>query len=62
MPGIVISPTQMTNDWAREHVAAAYAPSKTFNLAGLIGSFHVIYSSYLRDGSAVMVTQRTIMR
>ena len=42
-------PTQMTNDWAREHVAAAYAPSKTFNLAGLIGSFHVIYSSYLRD-------------
>ena len=42
-------PTQMTNDWAREHVAAAYAPSKTFNLAGLIGSYHVIYSSYLRD-------------
>ena len=30
-------------------MAAAYAPSKTFNLAGLIGSFHVIYSSYLRD-------------
>ncbi len=42
-------PTQMVNDWAREHVAAAYAPSKTFNLAGLIGSFHIIYSSYLRD-------------
>ena len=26
-----------------------YAPSKTFNLAGLIGSFHIIYSRYLRD-------------
>lgn len=42
-------PTQMTNEWARQHVAAAYAPSKTFNLAGLIGSYHVIYSDYLRD-------------
>ena len=42
-------PTQMVNDWAKEHVAAAYAPSKTFNLAGLIGSFHIIYSRYLRD-------------
>ena len=24
-------------------------PSKTFNLAGLIGSYHIIYSKYLRD-------------
>ena len=42
-------PTLMVNDWAREHVVAAYAPSKTFNLAGLIGSYHVIFSQYLRD-------------
>ena len=42
-------PTLMVNDWAREHAVAAYAPSKTFNLAGLIGSYHVIYSKYLRD-------------
>lgn len=42
-------PTQMVNDWAREHVVAAYAPSKTFNLAGLIGSYHIIYNKYLRD-------------
>ncbi len=42
-------PTQMVSDWAREHVIAVYAPSKTFNLAGMIGSFHVIYSDYLRD-------------
>lgn len=59
-------PTQMTNEWAREHVAAAYAPSKTFNLAGLIGSFHVIYSSYLRDricghGSATHYNEMNVL-
>ena len=41
-------PTQMVNDWAREHVIAAYAPSKTFNLAGLVGSYHIIYNEELR--------------
>ena len=24
-------------------------PSKTFNLAGLVGSYHIIYNKYLRD-------------
>ena len=42
-------PTLMVNDWAREHTVAVYAPSKTFNLAGLIGSYHIIYNKYLRD-------------
>ena len=28
---------------------ALYAQSKTFNLAGLVGSYHIIYNSYLRD-------------
>ncbi len=42
-------PTLMVNDWAREHTVAVYAPSKTFNLAGLIGSYHIIYNDYLRD-------------
>ena len=42
-------PTLMVNDWAREHTAAAYAPSKTFNLAGFVGSYHIIYNKYLRD-------------
>lgn len=42
-------PTQMVSDWAREHTVAVYAPSKTFNLAGLIGSYHIIYNKYLRD-------------
>ena len=29
--------------------AAMYAPSKTFNLAGLVGSYTVIYNPWLRD-------------
>ncbi len=28
---------------------ALYAPSKTFNLAGLVGSYHIIYNRCLRD-------------
>ena len=47
-PGHPHIPTQCVNDWAREHVCAAYAPSKTFNLAGLIGSYHIIYNEELR--------------
>ena len=42
-------PTQSISEDARKRTAAFYAPSKTFNLAGLIGSYHVIYSKYLRD-------------
>ena len=33
---------------ARERTVALYAPSKTFNLAGLVGSYHVIYNDALR--------------
>lgn len=29
--------------------AAFYAPSKTFNLAGLVGSYHIIYNPWLRE-------------
>ena len=42
-------PTQSVSAYAREHTAAFYAPSKTFNLAGLVGSYHIIYSDWLRD-------------
>ena len=48
-PGHPHIPTQMVNDWARAHTVAFYAPSKTFNLAGLVGSYHIIYDKYLRD-------------
>ena len=42
-------PTQSVNEDARMRTVAFYAPSKTFNLAGLIGSYHIIYNKYLRD-------------
>ncbi len=42
-------PTQMISQDARQRTVAVYAPSKTFNLAGLVGSYHIIYDPYLRD-------------
>ena len=42
-------PTQMVSEDARNRTIALYAPSKTFSLAGLVGSYHIIYNSYLRD-------------
>lgn len=42
-------PTQSVSEDARQRTVALYAPSKTFNLAGLIGSYHIIYNSWLRD-------------
>ncbi|MGN0563144.1 MAG: MalY/PatB family protein [Candidatus Heritagella sp.] len=42
-------PTQSVSQDAKMRTVAMYAPSKTFNLAGLIGSYHIIYNSYLRD-------------
>ena len=41
--------TQSVSSDARHRTIAVYAPSKTFNLAGLIGSYHVIYDECLRD-------------
>ena len=41
-------PTQSVSEYARENTVALYAPSKTFNLAGLVGSYHIIYDPVLR--------------
>ena len=43
------TPTQSVSEDARNRTIAIYAPSKTFNLAGLVGSYHIIYNSYLRE-------------
>ncbi len=42
-------PAQSVSEDARNRTVAVYAPSKTFNLAGLIGGYHIIYNGYLRD-------------
>lgn len=41
-------PTQSVSDDAKMRTVAFYAPSKTFSLAGLIGSYHIIYNEDLR--------------
>lgn len=43
------TPTQSVSSYARQHTAAFYAPSKTFNLAGLVGSYSIIYDRWLRE-------------
>lgn len=42
-------PTQSISEDAKKRTVAMYAPSKTFNLAGLIGAYHIIYDKRLRD-------------
>ena len=48
MPGHKHVPTQSVSEDARRRTIALYAPSKTFSLAGLIGSYHIVYDPYLR--------------
>ncbi len=49
MPGHQHVPTLAVSEDARRRTVALYAPSKTFNLAGLVGSYHIIANEYLRD-------------
>ena len=48
-PGFRHVPTQSVSEDARMRTIALYAPSKTFNLAGLVGSYHIIYNKRLKD-------------
>ena len=42
-------PTQSVSEDARDRTVALYALSKTFNLAGLVGSYHIIWNKALRE-------------
>ena len=48
-PGVKHVPTQSVSEDAKMRTIALYAPSKTFNLAGLVGSYHIIYNKLLKD-------------
>ena len=48
-PDAVHIPTQSVSEDMRSRTIALYAPSKTFNLAGLVGSYHIICSKRLKD-------------
>lgn len=49
LEGYTHVPTQSVSEDAKMRTIALYAPSKTFNLAGLVGSYHIIYNPMLRD-------------
>jgi len=49
MNGHTYTPLQSVNAWSHDHTIAFYAPSKTFNLAGLVGSYHIIYNKAVRE-------------
>ncbi len=49
MNGHTYTPAQSVSPWAKTHTVGLYAPSKTFNLAGLIGSYSVIYDKTIRE-------------
>lgn len=42
-------PTQSVSEDAKMRTVAMYAPSKTFNLAGLVGSYRIVYNKWLRE-------------
>lgn len=42
-------PTQSVSEDAKMRTVALYAPSKTFNLAGLIGSYRIVYNPKIKD-------------
>ena len=47
--GVKHIPTQSVSEDAKMRTVALYAPSKTFNLAGLVGSYHIIYNKMIKD-------------
>lgn len=49
LPGFHHVPVASVSEDARHRTASFYAPSKTFNLAGLIAAYHIIYSPELRQ-------------
>ena len=42
-------PTQSISEDAKMRTVGMYAPSKTFNLAGLVGSYSIVYNTWLKD-------------
>jgi len=42
------TPFAMVNDWTREHTVTLMAPSKTFNIAGLVASVSIVPNAKLR--------------
>ncbi len=50
LKGTATSPPSLSARTRKPH-RRPFTPSKTFNLAGLVGSYHIIYNRWLRDRS-----------
>lgn len=42
-------PSQLVNEDAKQRTVSLYSTTKTFNLAGITGSYFIIYNKWLRD-------------
>ena len=42
-------PTQSVSEDARQRTVALYSTVKTFNMPGMVGSYHIIYNNWLRS-------------
>ena len=51
------TPTQSVSELAKQNVAAMYACTKTFNLAGLVGAYSIIYNKETRDACRELAAQ-----
>ncbi len=49
LPGYNHIPAHSVSEDAKNRTISIYAPSKTFNLAGLVGSYNIIYNNRLRN-------------
>ena len=47
--GHVHVPAHSVSEYARMHTVTEYAPSKTFSLAGIVGSYHLCFNPWLND-------------
>ena len=47
--GVTFTPIMNVAPEYADHIVVCTAPSKTFNLAGLIGSYHIVYNPWWRD-------------
>ena len=43
------TPTHSINEYTKKHTVTYYSFSKTFSLAGLVGSYRIVYDSWLKD-------------
>ncbi len=51
------TPTQSVSELAKMNVSAMYACTKTFNLAGLVGAYSIIYNKETRDKCRELAAQ-----